>query len=394
MTNRIYDPNLFFEVKDNPLSLVGVFPYLGASIGAPDPNKIYMVYRPAEELSSEACINSFKLKPWINDHTMLGAQGTPAEKVGVQGVIGENVYFKDNTLFGNIVVFSTSMAGLIDQGKKELSCGYTCRYEFVEGVFNGERFDAIQRDIRGNHLALVDDGRMGSEVAVLDKADKYTFTFDTKDLKMAKETKDEGASGGGEMTLKDALEAVSQLLPVLQKLAGGGAATAETGGDDGEDDGSMPDGSAKVETQKEGGSKEDEDDDEGKDEGEDEGMDKKSKDKNDGMDKSEIKRLKSEISKLRATQDSAEKDMIKRLHERNKLAAQLSNHIGTFDSTEMTLDEVVNYGAEKLGVAKNKDALNAYLLAASKHQGASVVITGDSAVVTGGGIEQFLKEVK
>jgi hypothetical protein len=125
---RIKDVNDYIEVKDNPLSKVGVFPYRGSSLpGAPDPNKTYMVYRPADELGDPATIDSFKLLPWIDNHAMLGAEDaglTPPEKKGVQGVIGENVHFDNGTLYGNLKVFSQSLADLIEAGKRELSCGY------------------------------------------------------------------------------------------------------------------------------------------------------------------------------------------------------------------------------------------------------------------------------
>ena len=66
MTARIPDLNGWFEVKDNPLSKVGVFPYMGADIDSDgqlglDPNKIYSVYRSAEELSSPRNYRIFQI---------------------------------------------------------------------------------------------------------------------------------------------------------------------------------------------------------------------------------------------------------------------------------------------------------------------------------------------
>ena len=133
-TRREWDINGWFEVKSNPLSKVGVFDYLGASIDGDgstglDPDRIYKVYRPKEELSSDECMDSFKLLPWIDDHEMLGGPMTPAEYKGVQGVIGEEIYFdeSDLTMKGNIKVFSESMKNQIEGGKTELSCGYRCK---------------------------------------------------------------------------------------------------------------------------------------------------------------------------------------------------------------------------------------------------------------------------
>ena len=188
---RKYDGNEWFEVKRNPLSKVGVFPYSGRSIGAADPDKIYQVYRSEEELSNPETIDSFRLIPFIDDHTMLGTEKsglTPAEQKGVEGVIGQEVFFENGTLYGNIKIFSENLADLIESGKRELSAGYWCTYEMVPGFWNGIPYDAVQRNIRANHLALVDEGRMGPDVAVLDH---LTITFDAKELTMADMTEEE-----------------------------------------------------------------------------------------------------------------------------------------------------------------------------------------------------------
>lgn len=198
VTARKYDANGWFEVPDNPLSKVGVFPYSAASVGFPgweeNPSKVVMVYRPEEELADPEAAESFKLSPWVDDHTMLGNPDadpalTAAENKGVHGVVGEKVWYDKaaRILRGNLKLWSHRLAGLIDSGKKELSCGYRCVYEFTSGVFEGQRFDAIQRQIRGNHLASVDRGRMGPGVAVLDH---LTFTFDAMEFaNMAVKTK-------------------------------------------------------------------------------------------------------------------------------------------------------------------------------------------------------------
>lgn len=184
-TNRVDDHNGWFEVKGNPISKVGVFPYLGSQIGAPDPSKIYMVYRPAEELAHPETIDSFKLLPWIDDHAMLGDAFTPAEQKGVSGVIGEDVYFEDPYLRANIKAFSGSMRHKINGGKIQLSPGYRCIYSPESGVFDGAEYQYVQRNIRGNHLALVDQGRTGPDVSVLDHLkitlDASDFNMNTKD---------------------------------------------------------------------------------------------------------------------------------------------------------------------------------------------------------------------
>ena len=138
--------NSFIEIKANPISKVGVFSYSGRAIGADDPDKIYNVYRPEEELNNQETIDSFKLIPFVDDHTMLGGQYTPAEEKGVHGVLGEEVSFKDGYLLANLKIFSNKVRDLINSGKKELSAGYRCVYEKASGVWNGKSYDYIQRN--------------------------------------------------------------------------------------------------------------------------------------------------------------------------------------------------------------------------------------------------------
>lgn len=181
MSARIRDHNGWYEVKANPLSKAGVFPYRGSMINAPDPNAIYQVYRPADELRSQATLDSFRLLPIIDEHVMLGHDGKPgyipAEKKGVHGVIGDAIFFDeaDQTLKGNLKVFSGTMDSSINRGKVELSCGYKCKYRYAPGVHNGQAFDYIQYDLLGNHVASVNRGRMGYDVRVLDSLDSITF---------------------------------------------------------------------------------------------------------------------------------------------------------------------------------------------------------------------------
>jgi len=344
MDKREYDTNGWFEVKDNPLSMVGVFPYSGRSISDEcDPNKIYMVYRPAEELGSSDCIDSFKLIPWIDNHVMLGSEDaglTPSEQKGVQGVIGQDVHFDGNTLKGNIKVFSEAMANLIANGKKELSCGYRCRYEYSPGVFDGVKYDYVQREIRGNHLALVDNGRMGPDVAVLDH---FTFTVDNKEfINMAEENKDMGSESP--MTLEEVhkfLEDVMPKLAKIQQLTGQqyGSAGEESVADE---DMEKPDGD-----EEKPGITEDE-------EGEQYGVggqktEEKEGERGEGMDAATIARkVHAEIAK------------------KNKLYEKLSAHIGAFDHSEMDLAKMAKYGCKKLGLDAAKENrvtfLEAYLL--------------------------------
>ncbi|WP_313064746.1 DUF2213 domain-containing protein [Achromobacter animicus] len=179
MSKRQTDVNGYLLVRDNPITKVGVFSYLGSEIGAPEADRVYRVYRPQEELENPETIASANLVPWIDEHEFLGVDGTPPEKKGVQGTTGESARFEYPYLRNSIRAYSSFMQNLIDRGKVELSPSYRCRYEFSEGVFDGMQYDAIQRDIRFNHLASVKEGRTGPDVAV---QDCLTITYDSAEF--------------------------------------------------------------------------------------------------------------------------------------------------------------------------------------------------------------------
>jgi uncharacterized protein len=78
MTAQQKDLNGFVEIKANPLSKAGIYDYYGYEIGAPEPDKLYRVFRSPESLKK--AVDLFKGKPIVNDHTMIGDGELPAEK--------------------------------------------------------------------------------------------------------------------------------------------------------------------------------------------------------------------------------------------------------------------------------------------------------------------------
>ena len=166
--SKIVDDNGFWIIKKNPISKEGVFPYLGHTISADcEPNKVYKVYRSGKTLEESVPTWDNPPKPFIEDHEMLGEGFTAVDDRHVQGVISNPVY-EDGVLYADIAVYSESLKESIENGKKELSLGYFCKYRKESGTFDGEEYDYVQEDMVGNHIALVDAGRCGSDVKVFD----------------------------------------------------------------------------------------------------------------------------------------------------------------------------------------------------------------------------------
>ncbi|HEJ9539965.1 TPA: DUF2213 domain-containing protein [Proteus mirabilis] len=378
MTKRQYDLNGWLEVKDNPISKVGVFDYLGFEIGAPIPEKIYKVYRPQEELASTETINSFKLMPFVDEHEMLGKDGTPAEKKGIQGVIGERVYFEYPYLRGNIKILSNSALNQIDGGKIELSPGYRCVYDFTPGNFNGECYDAIQRHIRANHLALVDEGRTGADVAVQDHS---VITIDTKELirmneeeNKEKQTTDEGAFTPEQLEALKAIikEVITSTQPATdndpeeekkpstdsdpdeEQKAEEAVEKAEIATEEAES--GEPEAVEKAEVAIEEAVEAIEEAKEHLDQATTDGLHRRLKRLNRSMtamdEMASLKRKIKRLEKAKPAMDTGE--LLKQIGARDSLAHKLTPFIGVFDHSAMTRQQVAEYGVEKLGIQCSK----------------------------------------
>ncbi|HGN2572240.1 TPA: DUF2213 domain-containing protein [Providencia rettgeri] len=377
MTKRTYDNNGWLEVTDNPISKVGVFDYLGAEIGAPEPDKIYRVLRPPEELASEATINSFKLTPFIIEHEMLGKHATPAEKKGIQGVIGENVYFDPPYLRANIKIFSDVALSNIDSGKIDLSPGYRSKYEFTSGIYEGQHYDAIQRHLRGNHLALVDEGRTGPDVAV---QDHLVITIDTKELirmneeeNKEKQTADEGAFTAEQVTaLKSIIaEVIAQTKPSTdenleeekkstdadpeeEQKAEEAVAAAEVAAEEATT--GTPDAVEAAEVAIETAVEAIEEAKEHLDQATTDSLNRRLKRLKNGIGTmDEIASLKRKIKRLEASKSTMDTGvLLKQIGERDSLAHKLTPFLGVFDHAAMTKQQVAEYGVDKLGIQCGK----------------------------------------
>lgn len=123
-------------------------------------------FRPPEEVFHADALDSMKLAPVTNDHPPELIDSTTARQFAV-GAVGEAVRRDGDRVAASLVVFDADTIAEMDAGKLQTSCGYECDIEETSGTSpNGERFDVIQRNIRGNHVAIVQTGRAGAEIAV------------------------------------------------------------------------------------------------------------------------------------------------------------------------------------------------------------------------------------
>lgn len=337
MPEYIEDENGYVTWPATPISRSGVFPYLGREIsGELEPERIYNVYRPESELNNPETIESFKLSPWFPRHEMAGDEFTAAEDIGVQGVTGQDVQYVDGKgLVGTVKVFGSKLKAAIRAGLRELSCGFRCSWEVVSGTTpDGVKYDVIQRNIRGNHLASVDEGRMGSQFSVamdraciaLDNLKSEGATMNELEELMAKVREAEPAK-----------EELAKLHAEIGKMLGGGEeseAEAEVTVEDEEDKGGEdPEAEVTVKTEDE-------------DYSEDEDKDKSAMD---SMAKT-IKELQGQVKALSGNALDAA-TIEKQIEAKQGLIRELQPVVGKIDGTGLDANGVAKKAADILGIA-------------------------------------------
>jgi len=157
---------------DAIITRTGVFSYLLHD------GSIRNELRVPEEVFNADAMRSFKQAPLTNDHPSEQLNSKNTRKFQVGSVIDVNKHM-DALVKASVLITDEEAINAAEGGKRQLSCGYTCDLEDtsgvtmgIPGVDDGLKFDAIQRNIRGNHVALVERGRAGPEASLhLDASD-------------------------------------------------------------------------------------------------------------------------------------------------------------------------------------------------------------------------------
>lgn len=168
---RKFDAVGRLQVMKSNISKANVCGYYGREIPGweelgLDPDKIYQMYRDPEELKKAA--ETFNNIPLLCIHTP-DFPGDPPREYRV-GVTHSNADFDGTYLTNGLSVWDNSaIAGIETEEQEELSSSYQYVADMTPGTTpDGEEYDGVMRDIVGNHVALVETGRAGSDVLVAD----------------------------------------------------------------------------------------------------------------------------------------------------------------------------------------------------------------------------------
>jgi hypothetical protein len=145
----------------------GIQIYSGSEVGKPELATV-RVYRAPDQVFAQDSLQSFSHAPITNDHPSEGVTSDNWKALAVGEVSTAAKRDGEWVVLPLILKDAAAIQAVVD-GKRELSAGYTCELDFTPGVTaDGEPFDAQQRNIKINHLALVDRARAGSQARIGD----------------------------------------------------------------------------------------------------------------------------------------------------------------------------------------------------------------------------------
>lgn len=251
--HMIETPEGYLICKAVPIARTGVQDYRGIEFGAPSAQQIYHVKRPEAEVFSVAALASFEGKPVVNEHPSedVTSDNYARYTKGVCRDVRRGDGALSECMVADLIIYDKQLIQAIKNGKRDISCGYNCLW-----VPSGDQ-GYIQKEIRGNHVAVVSQGRAGHKVSIRDskknggkKMEKKQGLFgrmlksfardeDTtpEDLEQASKlnpgnekkeestTKDEGLTGGAD--INERLDRLENAVAELGKMMRASAAAPE-----------------------------------------------------------------------------------------------------------------------------------------------------------------------
>jgi len=156
----------------------GIQEYLGYELGlsGSQANEIFNVFRPVDEVvASLSSYNGAVVTDNHPDEGIVSADSNHLSKGNTSEAYG---YTKDGEYYviAKITVTDSDLITKIQDGKRELSAGYTRDLVEESGEHNGTPYQFVQKNIKVNHVAIVEEGRCGTTCKLnLDTKGKTTM---------------------------------------------------------------------------------------------------------------------------------------------------------------------------------------------------------------------------
>lgn len=168
---RSFDRDGRLHIAVSHMAKAGVDQYLGEEIPGweelgLEARKVYRLLRDPEELAK--AVDTFNNLPILRDHIPVSADAPQQDLV--IGSTGTDATFDGEFLDNSSVIWvQDDIDDIESEEKRDWSPGYYYTPDMTAGKFNGLPYDGIMRNIVGNHVALVDEGRQGRDVVVGDR---------------------------------------------------------------------------------------------------------------------------------------------------------------------------------------------------------------------------------
>lgn len=210
-----------YLVADVRCARTGIQLYAGFEVGKPELESV-RVYRPESEVFAKDSLATYAHKPATNDHPMQPVNAKNWKELSV-GAIGGDVARDGEYVRVPVMFMDAEAIADIEAGKAELSMGYAMDLVWESGTTkSGEQYDAVQRNLKMNHIALVEKGRAGKECRVGDNATHWgaapILTTDHEES-MTIETRTVTIDGLSVSTTEQGAQAIDKLQKDKQALA-------------------------------------------------------------------------------------------------------------------------------------------------------------------------------
>lgn len=170
--NKTKTPEGYLILHNCPIGRAGWMQYLPHEVNGyvGDGTGLVDVERTEEDLFHPAVLASFEGKPFTNEHpaSWLSPDNYSQYMKGLVKNVRRGVGDESDLMLADIIVYDPKTISEIENGKKEISSGYD--YDFFNHPLHEHKF--MQKNIRGNHVALVTDGRAGHRVSAKDEKAK------------------------------------------------------------------------------------------------------------------------------------------------------------------------------------------------------------------------------
>lgn len=169
---RELTPEGYLLCRDVAIARTGELTYADGEIPVEAKNGIITVSRSADDLFKSATLMSFEGKVVTNDHPddWVGPDNWKEHAAGNCFNVRRGTSLEDDLLFADLLITDKQAIDDVQKGKIEISLGYDADYEQTAPG------RGIQRNIIGNHVALVERGRCGTRCAIGDSKTMSTKT--------------------------------------------------------------------------------------------------------------------------------------------------------------------------------------------------------------------------